>query len=85
MKLTYKVVPFVASVNSLQGAETAAQQLESLIASWAGQGWKYVRMEQVETYIAGSAGCFGLGAQPGRMVAFSMVVFAHEGTSASGN
>jgi len=85
VRTTYKVVPFIAAVQNTQGAAAAAQQLEALIANWTELGWKYVRMEQVETYIAGNSGCFGFGAEPGRVVAFSMVVFAHEGDPAPRN
>jgi hypothetical protein len=71
----YRVVPFVASVSMNEGRTQAADQLEALIERWSGDGWEYVRLESVETYIAGSAGCFGMGATPGQNVSYSMVVF----------
>jgi hypothetical protein len=71
----YRVVPFVASVGMNEGAAQAATQLEALIKSWGDNGWEYVRLESVETYVAGSAGCFGLGATPARFVSYSMAVF----------
>lgn len=71
----YRVVPFVASINMYEGATQAAAQLEALIQSWTAQGWEYVRLESVETFVAGSAGCFGIGATPARVVSYSMAVF----------
>jgi hypothetical protein len=50
-------------------------QLEQLIQTWAESGWEYVRLESVETFVAGNNGCFGFGATPGRMTSYSMVVF----------
>ena len=72
---TYRVVPFVASISTTEGSQQAAAQLETLIKSWSDTGWDYVRMENVETYVAGTSGCFGFGATPGQTVSYSMVVF----------
>ena len=71
----YKVIPFLAAVDNKQGAEAASSQLEELINKFSGEGWEYLRMETVETFVAGSSGCFGLGAQPGVMTSYSMIVF----------
>lgn len=72
---TFRVVPFVASVAMNEGAAQAAAQLEALIKSWTDKGWEYVRLESVATYVAGSAGCFGLGATQAQLVSHSMAVF----------
>ena len=71
----YRVVPFVASINLNEGSGQAAAQLEALIKSWSDAGWEYVRLESVETFVAGNAGCFGLGAVPARVISYSMAVF----------
>jgi len=71
----YKVVPFVANVSSKEGSSAAASQLESLVNQMSGEGWEYVRLESVETYVAGSSGCFGIGATPPKVTSFSMAVF----------
>lgn len=75
MASEYKVVPFVAAINSLEGSQQAAAQLEQLVQTWAQNGWEYVRLESVATYVAGSSGCFGFGATAGGMTSYSMVVF----------
>lgn len=76
--MTYKVVPFVASISLAEGATQAASQLEQLVKTWTDLGWEYIRLESVETFVAGNNGCFGLGAQPSRLVSYRMVVFRHE-------
>jgi hypothetical protein len=73
--MTYKVVPFKASISSTDTAAAAASQLESLISSEAQAGWEYVRLESVDTYVAGNAGCFGLGATPGQNTSIAIAVF----------
>jgi len=75
MATEYHVVPFVASIGQLEGAKQAADQLQALIQNLAAQGWEYVRLESVTTFVAGGAGCFGFGATPGTTTAFSMAVF----------
>jgi len=73
--MEYTVVPFTANISSSGGASDASSQLESLIYSYASDGWEYVRLEQVETHIAGTSGCFGTGGTPSRTISVSMVVF----------
>ncbi len=73
--MEYRVVPFTANVANHEGSTAAATQLEHLIATHAAEGWDYLRLEQVETNIAGSSGCFGLGATQPRTISASMAVF----------
>ncbi len=70
-----RVIPFTASIANNEGAAAAAGQLQSVIASQAADGWEYVRLEQVETHIAGNNGCFGIGASPMLTRSVSMAVF----------
>lgn len=74
--MEYKVVPFVASIDPNKGtSDHVAEQLENLIKNFANQGWKYVRLESVTTFVQPDAGCFGLGAKPGYNTNYQMVVF----------
>ena len=75
MTSEYKVLPFVASIGTQEGSQHAAAQLEGLIQSHSQAGWEYVRLERVETYVAGTPGCFGFGATPATARSYSMVVF----------
>jgi hypothetical protein len=73
--MEYRVVPFTANIRNTEGAAAAASQLEELIEAHSSEGWEYVRLEQVETHIAGSSGCFGIGEEPSRTVVVAMAVF----------
>ena len=74
----YKAVPFVARIESTEDVGAAASQLERLINKYAAEGWKYVRVESVEINQAGDAGCFGIGATPGAVIRYDMVVFERQ-------
>ncbi|MFY1048047.1 hypothetical protein [Chryseobacterium sp. GP-SGM7] len=78
--MEYKVVPFVATANQQNmSSSIIAQQLENLILVQSAQGWKYLRLESVSTYIQPVEGCFGIGQQkPGYMTSYQVVVFTKE-------
>jgi hypothetical protein len=74
--MEYKVIPFVASIDPKKGtSDHVAEQLESAIKIYNDQGWKYVRLESVTTFVQPDAGCFGAGAKPGYNTTRQMVVF----------
>lgn len=73
--MEYRVIPFTAKIANNEGAPAAASQLQTLIDTNAGEGWEYVRLERVETHIAGTEGCFGFGAVPPSNRSVSMAVF----------
>ncbi len=74
--MEYKVIPFVASLDAKKGtSENVAEQLESLIKNYTNQGWEYVRLESVTTFVQPDSGCFGLGAKPGYTTTRQMIVF----------
>jgi hypothetical protein len=73
--MTYKVVPFTASIGSDASASAAASQLETLIQTFASDGWEYIRLEHVDTFVAGNNGCFGIGATASRNISIAMAVF----------
>lgn len=75
--MEYKVVPFTATLNERNETIGAvAQQMESIITQANYQGWTYVRLESVSTYVKPSYGCFGLGAHAGYMSWYQMIVFS---------
>lgn len=75
--MEYKVIPFVASIGSKKGNSShVADQLEEIIKHHSNQGWKYVRLESVSTFIQPDAGCFGLGGKPGFTTSRQMIVFS---------
>ncbi|WP_344930368.1 hypothetical protein [Aquimarina addita] len=76
--MEYKVVPFVASIGKKETSEVVAKQLERLIGIHVIQGWKYIRLESVTTYVQPDNGCFGFGGKPGFTTSRQMVVFVKE-------
>lgn len=73
--MEYKVLPFVASINNKGTSSQSAKQLEDVIKTQAQEGWEYVRLESVSTFVEGEKGCFGLGSTPGHATAHQMIVF----------
>lgn len=39
------------------------------------EGWEYVEMANIDTYVEGTSGCLGFGAKPGYNAAVAAVVF----------
>lgn len=74
--MEYKVVPFVASINSKTGsASQVAEQLQNKIDKYTSQGWTYLRLEGVTTFVQPDNGCFGLGARPGYTTTNQVIIF----------
>jgi hypothetical protein len=77
--MEYKVVPFTATLDQKkEKTGVVANQLENLIAKFADLGWEYIRLESVSTYVQADPGCFGVGAKPGYMASYQMVVFCKD-------
>ncbi|GEN75486.1 hypothetical protein [Chryseobacterium hagamense] len=75
--MEYKVIPFVATANqNNMSSKNIAEQLDQLIKNNTVDGWEYVRLESVSTYIQPVEGCFGNTEKPGYMTSFQMVVFS---------
>jgi hypothetical protein len=73
--MQYTVVPFTAAVSSSGSAGQIVSQVESIISTNAASGWEFVGVYQLQTFKAGSAGCFGLGATPPFTITTEFVVF----------
>jgi hypothetical protein len=77
--MEYKVVPFSATLDQKkETTSVVANQLEKLITRFNNEGWAYVRLESVSTYVQADPGCFGIGAKPGYLASYQMVVFSKE-------
>lgn len=75
--MEYKVVPFTATLDQKkETSSVVANQLENLIKHFSSQGWAYVRLESVSTYVQPDTGCFGFGGKPGYIASYQMVVFS---------
>ena len=73
--MEFKVVPFVAKITSKDSTTQVANQLQTVINSYSQEGWEYLRMDNVETYVEGTNGCFGFGAKPGFVTNYTVLVF----------
>ena len=74
--MEYKVIPFVASIDPKTGSSTqVAEQLQKKIDKYAADGWTYVGVEEVTTFVNPDNGCFGFGAKPGYTTANQVIVF----------
>ncbi len=77
--MEYKVIPFSATLDQKKDTTAViAEQLAKVIERYSNQGWKYVRLENVSTYVKPDSGCFGIGAKPGYMASYQMVVFSKD-------
>jgi len=75
--MEYKVIPFTATLDQKkETTSVVAEQLQRLITKYTVQGWAYVRLESVSTYVQPDTGCFGFGAKPGYLASYQMVVFS---------
>jgi len=74
MKYQYKIVPFIGKIKSGQGADIAAQQLESVISQYVDAGWEFVQLGDVNIEV--QPGCLaGLLGQKAAYVTFDQIIF----------
>ena len=73
--MEFRVVPFTAHISRNDTSTTVANQMQTIIDGNVSQGWEYVRMDSVQTSVAATTGCFGLGAQPGFTTTYNVLVF----------
>ena len=73
--MNYKVKPFIAKVSKDGTPTDAANQVASFISQETNDGWEFVSCGNIDTEIAGSNGCFGIGAKPGSSASTLVLVF----------
>jgi hypothetical protein len=73
--MKYKVVPFSAALSNEQDSSHLAGHVEKVISSQTDGGWEFVTISQLQTFKAGSAGCFGIGATPPTTITSEFIVF----------
>ena len=77
--MEYRVIPFYPVINrDKDNSKKVAKQLEDIIENYSNQGWRYIRLESVETFVLPDSGCFGIGSQPGYTAYRQMIVFSKE-------
>ena len=70
-----KVIPFTAVINRDDTSQVVATQMQSIIDSTIQDGWEYSHMDSVQTSVAATTGCFGIGAQPAFITTFNVLIF----------
>lgn len=73
--MQFKVIPFTASITRDDTSTTVANQMQNIIDANNSDGWNYLRMDTVQTSVAGTGGCFGVGAQPAFSTTYNVLVF----------
>jgi hypothetical protein len=73
--MEFTVVPFTAQITRSDTTSAVASQMQTIIDSYNSQGWIYLRMDSVQTYVEGTAGCFGIGAQAGYNTTYNVMIF----------
>ena len=71
----YKVVSFQASISNTGSGQDVAVALQRAIDQEATSGWEFIQIQELTTFVAGSSGCFGLGATPGTTTSMSVLIF----------
>jgi hypothetical protein len=71
----YKVVSFQASISSTGSGQDVAAALQRAIDQEATSGWEFIQIQELTTFVAGSSGCFGLGATPGTTTSMAVLIF----------
>jgi len=74
--MKYKVVPFMPSLDHKNpSGDAAALQLNVIVSKHADEGWQYVGLEGVSSWVAPDSGCFGFGGKPGYPTIRQVIVF----------
>ncbi len=74
--MSTKVIPFSPMIKGRrQNANNVANSLENIISQYSVDGWEFYNFYTMETMVAGSSGCFGIGATPSTMINLGFVVF----------
>lgn len=73
--MTYKAIPFRANISSGGTGGEAANQVQNLINQTVNEGWEFVSCSNIDTTIAGSSGCFGIGATPSTNTSVLVLIF----------
>ena len=73
--MNYKVKPFIAKVSSGGTAADVTSQVDSFISQETADGWELVSCGNIDTQVAGTSGCFGIGATPASSTSIMVFVF----------
>lgn len=73
--MEYKVVSITPVQKDKETAAHVAQEFENTIKKYHAEGWEYVRVEKLQTWVNPTGGCFGIGETAGYYSVKHMIVF----------
>lgn len=73
--MEYKVVPIVPMQGVKQTNKDVAQEFENVFKKYHADGWGFVRVENLLTWVSPIGGCFGFGQTPGYNKTLQVIVF----------
>lgn len=73
--MEYMVRSISPSLTEAGDKTIVANQIQEVIQKFTDEGWEYVGIEHLSTYVHGSKGCFGFGATPGRNITVQLIIF----------
>ena len=73
--MEYKVLPCNANLEQKDASQVAVNQLQSLINKELANGFEFVCLDSIETSVAPTSGCLGIGAKPGYNTTVSVAIF----------
>ena len=73
--MNYKVLPISVQIAANGNVGQVSAQVESAISQQASSGWEFVSCGNIDTSVAGSNGCFGLGAKPATSTSVLVLIF----------
>ena len=73
--MEYKVVSIVPIQRQNETAMQVAQDFEGILKKYHAEGWEYMRVDDLQTWVAPVGGCFGFGQTPGYHQVNQMIVF----------
>jgi len=73
--MQYKIVPISPVIRKGENVTHLAAEFESVIQKYIEQGWEFVSLESLSTWVTGSSGCFGFGSTPGYMDVKQILIF----------
>ncbi len=73
--MQYKVVPINPVIRKGENVTHLAMEFEGVIQKYVEEGWGFVSLESLSTWVTGNSGCFGFGATPGYMDVKQILIF----------
>lgn len=71
----YKVIPYHPEMPPKGWGQQVATVVEETIKHEHANGWEFVQLQELTTFVPGNSGCFGFGATPSSHVSMCVLIF----------